>query len=439
MLSILLRESSGLLVGLLWLSTQMEAQVTPTQVVDSAFAALTRRDWPRLASLIHPTALDDLRQETLGLIILVTEERKAGREGGGYNPRDVVIADHLPQNGSENFPQFPGRPTISELASLSSGQFFVRWCAAVYRSDSDGDLVSEVLGLQRRMIGEVREEDTLAHVLYRRESRHVEMGQLFIDLPGRVMVMPLKRVQDGWKLLLNDDLGWSVDFMQILHTHPIWSAHRLKRTTRIAPQATQLPTTPGQPGPAETVRKAFAAFQSRDWRGLATFVDSERLAAFQREELGYLVAWFNSKTARAQATREGISVFMLSYEDSLPPEAMVAQVAAEKVSIFSGAPTLGELAHLSPVDFFVRWCQAVYEVDPEKGPGGGKTELRREVIGEVLESPVLAHVLYRSDGRYKQPWPIGRMPLKRSASGWRLLLNDDIGWSIDLSMLLNQS
>lgn len=116
---------------------------------------------------------------------------------------------------------------------------------------------------------------------------------------------------------------------------------------------------------------------------------------------------------------------------------LVAQLADTRVPVFPGTPTLAELARLSPADFFVRWCQAVYEVAPEKGPGGGKTELQREVVGEVLESPMLAHVLYRSDGSREQPWPIKRMPLRRSAQGWYLLLNDDLGWSIDLGMLFN--
>jgi hypothetical protein len=434
---------TGTLVSLLSLTvhTRMEAQGSPTQIVESAFVAVAHRDWPVLAALIDPTALDSLRQESLGLMILGTEERKAGKEGGGYNPQDVVIPDHLPRVGSERVSQFPDNPTIAQLASLAANDFFQRWCAAVYRPDSEEDPVREVVGLQRRMIGEAQETDSLAHVLYRRESRHVEMNELFIDVPGRVMVMPLRKVQNRWRLLLNDDLGWQVSFMEILHARPPFAAHELKRTTRVAPEPALPPHVPraiAQPGPAETARTAFVAFERRDWQGLTALVDSERLAAFQREELAYLVPWFNSKEARARAARKGASVFMLSYEDSLPPEAMVAEVPDMKVQVFPNAPTLRELAQLSPAGFFARWCEAVYDVDPDKGPGGGRPSWGRHVVGEVLEGETLAHVLYRSDLKSRQPWSVERMPLKQSASGWRLLLNDDIGWTIDLSMLLNR-
>ena len=414
----------------------MAAPISPTQTVEAMFDALARRDWSALATLVHLSALDALRQQNLGLIILVTEERRAGKVGGGYNPQDVVIADHLPQIGNERVPGFLNNPTIAELASLSSTELFVRWCAAVYRPDPQ-DPVREVVGLQRRMIGEILESDSLAHVLYRRESRHVEMNELFIDLPGRVMVMPLRKEHERWRLLLNDDLGWSVDFMELVRPSPPFSHSQLKRTTRLAPSAPTPGETRTQPGPVETVHSAFAAFELRDWQRLATLVDSERLASFQREELAYLAAWLNSTEARAQARREGVSIFMLSYDDSLPPEAVAEQSADVKVAAFPNTPTLGELARLSPAAFFGRWCQAVYESDPAKGPGGGRTQMRREVIGDVFEDQTLAHVLYRSDVRRTQPWPVERMLLKRSAPGWRLLLNDDIGWTVDLSMLLN--
>ena len=433
-----LRIATTIFLSSVAVNTRMQVPDGPTQVVESAFVALARHDWSLLAALIDPAALDSLRQESLGLIILVTEERKAGKEGGGYNPGDVLIADHLPQVGTERLSYFPGRPTIAQLASLSSSEFFIRWCAAVYGSDSNRDPMREIVGLQRRLIGEIREGDSLAHVLYRRESRHVEMGELFIDLPGRVMVMALRKLQDRWTLEFNDDLGWPVDFMEILHDRSPFSVQGLKRTTRVAPEPAIPPYDPRadrESGPAETVRTAFAGFRRRDWQSLSALVDSERLAAFQREELAYLVAWTHSRPAQEQATGKRFTAFILSYEDSLPPAVMVAEVANIKAPVFPGGPTFGELAQLSPPSFFARWCEAVYDVTPEKGLG--KTEFQRDVIGVVLEGHALAHALYRSGLTYPQPWYVQRMPLRRSASGWKLLLNDDIGWTIDFSMLLN--
>src|SRR5207249_4806169 len=181
-----LRSLTLLSILLFAADASIKAQGRPTQALQSAFAALAHRDWPALAAVVHPTALESLRQESLGLMILVAEDRRVGKQGGGYNPREVVLADHLARVGSEHVPQFPGHPTIGQLASLPVPEFFVRWCDAVYHADSAADPVRDVVGFQRRIFGEVTEGDSLAHLLYRRESRHVEMGELFVDLPGQV-------------------------------------------------------------------------------------------------------------------------------------------------------------------------------------------------------------------------------------------------------------
>src|SRR5207245_6005046 len=139
------------------------------------------------AALVHPDALASLRQESLGLVILMTEQRLAGQEAsGGYNTREVVIEHHLGDVGHEKASPFINGPTLAELAALSAVDFFVRWCDAVYGPGPQRDPMREVVELQRRMIGEVTDGDSLAQVLYRRESRHVDMGELKIDLPGRV-------------------------------------------------------------------------------------------------------------------------------------------------------------------------------------------------------------------------------------------------------------
>ncbi len=432
-----LRSLTLLSILLFAADASIKAQGRPTQALQSAFAALAHRDWPALAAVVHPTALESLRKESLGLMILVAEDRRVGKQGGGYNPREVVIADHLARVGSEQVPQFPGQPTIGQLASLPVPEFFVRWCDAVYHADSAADPVRDVVGFQRHIFGEVTEGDSLAHVLYRRESRHVEMGELFVDLPGQVMIMPLKKVAGRWKLLLNDDIGWLVDLQ--LFPEPTFPAHELKWTTRVATALPPLPETPSahaQPGPAETVRSAFSAFEHHNWETLAALVDSERLVSFQREQLAYLVAWINSQAARTQSAHDSIGWIMLSYADSLSAEAL-AQFGGLKVAAFPGTPTIADLAQLSPAKFFSRWCDAAYEARPEGGPAGAKTQMRRYTIGEVRETDRLAHVLYRSD-QYTGVWPVDRMPLRRSASGWGLLLNDDIGWTLDFSWLLER-
>ena len=437
MLFPLAQTSSLVFAILLTMQSHVPAQLSPIQTVQAAFGAATLRDWRGLADLVHPDALGSLRQESLGLMILMTEERQAGQQAsGGYNPGEVVIEEHLGRVGHESASQFTHNPTLAELAALSPADFFVRWCEAVYGPGPQRNEVREVVGLERRMIGEVTEADSLAHVLYRRESRHVDMGELKIDLPGRVMVMPLKRVGGRWLLLFNDDLGWPVDFMGALRPYPDLALRQPGRRSVVnAPQVSPNPVPSAtRPPPTEIVEGAFAAFARQDWDRLASLVHTERLASFQREQVAYIIAWTQSKEARARAKRENVGVFMLSYDDTLSPE-VVSEVADVKVTTFPGAPTIGELAHLVPTAFFARWCQAAYGKDSTHGWVAAASGDRREVIGQVFEDDTLAHVLYGSDRRYTRPWPVGRMPLKYSPVGWRLLLNHDIGWGLHLEAL----
>lgn len=419
---------SGRLVLLLavTLTNSAAGQGTPSQAVDSAFAAFARRDWPTVAELVNPTALDSLRQESLGLIILMAENRLAGREETGYNPGEVVIADHVPRVGSERVPQFPGNPTIAELASLSPTQFFIAWCGTVFRTDSGNDPMREVVSLQRRIIGEVQEGDSIAHVVYRRESRQIDMGELFIDLPGRMVEMPLKRVSDRWTLLLNDDIGWTVNFMEALGPEPRYRTQPLKRTVRQHPPPESTRSLGvARERPEQTVRAGFAALKRHDWQSLAATVDPNRLRSFQRAELAYLIAWTHSKESRAQAARQGINIFILSYDDdSLSPET-IAQVANVKIPIIPNSPTIGELAQLTPSDFFARWCEGAYRPDSED-KGQGLADMPREVVGAVFESETRAYVLYRY-GTPRRLESVDLMPVNRIGDGWGILLNEDIG------------
>jgi hypothetical protein len=263
----------------------------------------------------------------------------------------------------------------------------------------------------------------------------VDMGELKADLPGPVVVMPLRHADNKWRLLLNDDLGWLVDFMGIFHRD---LGPRIKRPEPPA-RATPAPPPPprpervaARPDPAEVVQVAFAAFERRDWKALAALVHGDRLASFQRHQIAYLTAWTQSSEARAQAKGKGGSSFAMIYDDdSFPPEA-IAKVAGVRIAAFSPPQTIGDLAALSPPAFFEAWCQAAYG-RMTRGVGSVKAGLQRRVLGQVFEDDSLAHVVYRTEWKYA----VETMPLKWSEQRWQLLLNDDIGWVGDLDFQLD--
>jgi len=157
-------------------------------------------------------------------------------------------------------------------------------------------------------------------------------------------------------------------------------------------------------------------------------VDAPTLRSFQQRQIAYLSMWIQSREDRGRAKREGLAFVMYSYEDSLAPEAL-AQVATLEVPVFQRHHRIGELAALAPAEFFQEWCAAAYATQKE-GFGAWKSGFDREAIDQVFESGNLAWVLYRSShGRTPD-----LMPVRWNEGGWRILLNDDIGWQGDLDL-----
>ncbi len=430
-------------LALLALVTPMtlNGQGRPTETVKSAFAAFERRDWRQLVALVDPERLEAFKDRQLAMLVSWAQQKDsiaaAEREGRGWgiSPADSLTREAIAAVETVHVPTFAGSPTLAHLAALLPAEFFVQWCAAAYGKERGSWTSDDVPDLKRSIIGEVGGTDSVTYVLYRREYRHIDMNVLYHELPGHAMVMPVRRAGAQWYLLLNDDIGKEPSFGRVIPVKTrAWPRGRsLTPHTRV----TKLPSLPaGATRPARTaaavVRAAFVAFESADWATLASVIHPERLAAFQREQIAYLIAWNDSKEARAQSQRDGFDMFMLQYDDSLPAEA-VARAAETKIPAFGDAATIGELAHLTPGVFFARWCQTAYG---NQG-GMGKTGFRRIVVGEVMETEGVTQVLYTSDLKHTDPWHVERMGVRRTSNDWGLLLNDDIGWSIDLAFLLD--
>ncbi len=351
------------LICILTENSCMSVQPGPAQTLQSAFEAFGRRDWQSFADFADPKALDSLRQDKLGLTILMAEQVKAGQDpSGGYNPRDVIIADHLARVGTQRVPGFPSNPTVAELAALSPRDFFVRWCEAAYGSYTQADPVEEVPGLYRRILGSVAEDTGLAQVLYRREARVIYMGKLHVSLPGQLSVMPLRLIDNGWRLSFNDDLGRSYRFEPFPRRDSLFPITPPQVSTRVVPRPPDPPSSERvsvRPDPAVVVRAAFAAFDRADWPALAETVHEHQLRTFRDRQIAYLAAWPSMRDARAQAKSRGVSMIMFSYDDSLPPDA-IRQVADVRIPGFPESLPLGKLAELSPAQFFEKWCEVAY-------------------------------------------------------------------------------
>jgi len=180
------------------------SQISPTQAVQAAFDAYGRSDWLALGSLVHPDALKAFRTAQLGSAVgfsLAQNDPQMRGRNIGISPADFVSEDAIKKTEGIRLAEFPGKPTIGELARLAPKEFFVRWCQAAVQDNERGPwLAMQRVG--RQIIGEIVENDTLAHVMYR-----VQIESIY--LAGKLEIMSLKKADGHWLILLNDDVVWN--------------------------------------------------------------------------------------------------------------------------------------------------------------------------------------------------------------------------------------
>lgn len=180
----------------------MRPQISPEDVFQTAVDAYASGDWRTLADLVHPDALASLRTKQLGSIVAysVLEGEMAKGRSVGFSPSDFAKPEAIEQAKHVRISEFPNAPTIGELGVLSPPDFFIQWCEAAHRTDRH-DPRPSIQKIKRSLIGQVIEGENLAHVLYRLEVKSNELA-------GALRIMSLKRDDERWLLLLNDDIIW---------------------------------------------------------------------------------------------------------------------------------------------------------------------------------------------------------------------------------------
>ena len=102
-------------------------QMSPTQTVQAALDAFGRSDWRALASLVHPDALTGFRTDQLGSAVgysLLRSDPQMRHRNISIRPADFVSADAIQRAKDIRIVEFPGKPTVGELAgpALGTGQ-----------------------------------------------------------------------------------------------------------------------------------------------------------------------------------------------------------------------------------------------------------------------------------------------------------------------------
>lgn len=164
----MLRALAVLAAALLAAAPRLAAQDTPEQVVARYFDTFRTGDYAGNVALMHPEALEELKETMAGLVAL------AGTE-------------------DEGFREMFGVASMEEFNRLTSAQLFER----MLRSQLDQPEMRELLsGAQTVVLGHVMEGDTTAHVVYR---MRMGVGDVTVD---QVQVAPLKRAGGEWRVLL---------------------------------------------------------------------------------------------------------------------------------------------------------------------------------------------------------------------------------------------
>jgi ketosteroid isomerase-like protein len=173
----MLRALPGLVAALLALAPSLAAQDTPEQVVARYFDTFRSGDYAGNVALMHPDALDELKETMGGLVAL------AGTE-------------------DEEFREMFGVASMEEFNRLSSAQMFER----MLRWQLDQPEMRELLSSARTVVlGHVMEGDTTAHVVYR---MRMGVGELTVD---QVQVAPVKRAGGEWRVLLTGSFAGMIN------------------------------------------------------------------------------------------------------------------------------------------------------------------------------------------------------------------------------------
>ena len=169
------------------------------------FEAVRQARWADAAALVDPDAAAELRAQQVAMLIAWAQHRdelRRVRESGegamsfGYSLNGIVDQELLAAHATIPLPAFRGNPALGELAAASP-MAFVELLLEASNGEIGPDKDGPFQRPRRRVIGEVREGDSLAHVLYRAEGTGIRYSN-----PHHVEVLQLRRAGDEWRILL---------------------------------------------------------------------------------------------------------------------------------------------------------------------------------------------------------------------------------------------
>ena len=208
--------------------------------------------------------------------------------------------------------------------------------------------------------------------------------------------------------------------------------HLLLAITAIATQSNAQPVSNRSDGdtPEAVVRTAFAAYEAKQWSRFAALVHPDALTEFRKQHLEMAEAW-EHRPRLSEVRDTPMPADVAEYFDKMQDE-MRGRVGNPALLEFARVKTLDELKAFSLQEFLARYLEASTPKPNQKDPEYQPPVSEREVIGSVTERATLVHVVYRvrtDVGRYGRTEEVAVLPVRRSSSGWQIMLNSDLSFT----------
>ena len=190
-----------LMAAALFAPSAARAQASPMQTAEAFLDALRTRQWEAAAALLDPRDAAQYQETELSFAAGEADRRRTGEFPADTGPVWTMASARLPVYDTAAAELLPGYRTIGEHAALPPTRFVALalqgWAAA-------DPYVEWLTGPANRILGEVMEDDSTAHVLMRRERGAGDAGDL--DGLDEMDVLSLNRVDGHWRVVPNRNL-----------------------------------------------------------------------------------------------------------------------------------------------------------------------------------------------------------------------------------------
>jgi hypothetical protein len=193
---------------LLPVAPAMAQSTIPDQPLEVARAALTAYDaraWHKVAELTHPDAIASKRASTITFAKVWESNPPWSDQEDLAIPKEVAdyfreaFAEMAAPHGNPILRDFPGIDDVEQLENLPAEEFLARFLAG--HANSEQSMEARPPLPVREVIGAVTAGDSLVYVVY--SIRHAGEHEPFEN----VDVLTVRRSPEGWRIMLNRDLG----------------------------------------------------------------------------------------------------------------------------------------------------------------------------------------------------------------------------------------